>query len=172
MAQPLLYRRRFIPNELIHFDRDEILLMDTDLLITKWDTRNPRKDIKRGISACYLDKGYKISKMYDYDNQPVYWYCDIIQVKTDDGSQAWMAGSNPADKKAIIIEDLLVDVVLFNDGLVKILDLDELADALTQKLITANEAAYALRTADNLLKTIYNGKMHELMEPINRAELL
>lgn len=172
MAQPKLYRRRFIPDELIHFDSDEILLMDKDLLITKWNTRNPRKDIQRGISAFYLDKGFKISKMYDYDNQPIYWYCDIIQVKTDDGSQAWPAGSNPADKKTIIIEDLLVDVVLFNDGVVKILDLDELADAMEQKLISLDEAAYALKTAKELLDIIYKGKMNELTDPIDQAELL
>jgi uncharacterized protein len=158
MTVPMLYRRRFIPDELIPLKDDIILVNEPNLIITKWFTLHPRKDIARGVSAYYLDKGFKISKVYDSNNHIVYWYCDIIQVKRDD------------QKNAVIIEDLLLDVLLYEDGSVHIIDLDELSDALEQKLITQEEATYALRTLDQLLKIIYQGHFPTLQEPINRIE--
>ena len=158
MTAPILYRGRFIPDELIHLKDDIILSIEKDLIITKWTTLHPRNDIARGISAFYLDKGYKISKIYDNNDQIVYWYCDIIQVKKD------------TNTNTVIIEDLLVDVVLYEDGMIRILDIDELSDALDQKLITQEEAIYALRTLNSLLKTIYEGRFYTLQEPVNRTE--
>lgn len=164
MSLPKLYRRRFIPDELIHLKSDQILVLEKDLIITKWVTLHPRKDIARGVSAFYLDKGYKISKLYDRDDNLVYWYCDIIQVKY---------GEDAFDhKKTVIIEDLLVDVILYNDGTIRVMDLNELADALEQQLITHKETAYALRTLDSLLAIISDGKFYALQEPVNQAELL
>ena len=159
MAEPKLYRRRFIPQELIYLKDDVILVMEPELIITKWRTLHPRHDIARGISAFYPDQGFKISKLYDEEDRIVYWYCDIIQVKTE------------PDKNAVIIEDLLIDVILYEDGSIRILDLDELADALEQELITQEEATYALRTVNSLLKLIYEGQFHTLQEPVNNAEL-
>jgi predicted RNA-binding protein associated with RNAse of E/G family len=158
MTAPMLYRRRFIPNELIPLKDDIILVLEQDLIITKWVTLHPRKDIARGISAFYLDKGYKISKIYDSKDQVVYWYCDIIQAKKD------------REKNTIIIEDLLVDVVLYEDGKIHIMDLNELSDALDQNLITQAETTYALRTLNSLLKTIYEGNFYTLQNPVNRIE--
>ncbi|MDF2944763.1 MAG: hypothetical protein K0S01_3621 [Herbinix sp.] len=158
MTTPMLYRRRFIPDELIHLKDDTILVMEPDLIITKWITLHPRNDIARGISAFYLDKGYKISKIYDKYDHVVYWYCDIIQAKKD------------PDKNTIIIEDLLIDVLLYEDGTVQIVDLDELSDALDQKLITQKEATYALRTLNTLLRTIYDGHFDTLQVPVNQTE--
>lgn len=160
MANPMLYRRRYIPDELIHLKDDIILVMESDLIITKWETLHPRKDIARGISAFYLKDGYKVSKIYDKNNHIVYWYCDIIQVKKD------------TEKNTVIIEDLLIDVVLYEDGKIRILDLDELAEALEKKLITQEEATKALRTLDSLLKVIYSGNFASLQETVNRSELL
>ncbi len=158
MNTPLLYRRRFIPNELIHLKDDVILLNEKDLIITQWVTLHPRKDIARGISAFYLDKGYKVSKIYDKNNQIVYWYCDIIQVKAQ------------PDKNTVIIEDLLVDILLYEDGKMRIMDLDELCDAFDQQLITEAEFTKALRTLNNLLQIIYKGEFDTLKEPVNKAE--
>lgn len=172
MSTPLLYRRRFIPDELIHLKDDVILVMEKDLLITKWFTLHPHKDIARGISAFYLDKGYKVSKIYNQHNQVVYWYCDIIQAKCGPNGEGWIAGSLPSQKNTVIIEDLLIDVIRNNDGTITIMDLDELADALEQQLITQKEAAYALRTVNSLLKTIYEGNFNTLQDPVNRAEML
>lgn len=160
MNVPSLYRRRFIPNELIQLKDDIILVMEKDLIITKWVTLHPRKDIARGISAFYLDKGIKVSKIFDKQDQLVYWYCDIIQAKTEH------------EKNTVIIEDLLIDVILDNDGNVRIMDLDELADALDQQLITQQEATYALRTLHYLLNIISNHKFNLLQEPVNQVEML
>lgn len=160
MAIPMLYRRRFIPDELIYLKNDIILVMENDLIITKWNTLHPRNDISRGISAYYLDKGYKISKIYDKNDKVVYWYCDIIQTK-----------KNP-DKNTVIIEDLLVDVVLYEDGTTHILDIDELADALEQGLISQMEAIKAMHIVNSLLQTIYKGQFHTLQDPVNKAEML
>lgn len=172
MSMPMLYRRRFIPDELIHLKDDVILVMEKDLIITKWFTLHPHKDIVRGVSAFYLDKGYKVSKIYDRNDNIVYWYCDIIQAKCDENREDWLPGSNPSDKNTVVIEDLLMDVILYNDGKVNVMDLDELADALEHRLITQEETAYALRTLNSLLNTIYSGNFSSLQEPVNRAEML
>lgn len=158
MDVPMLYRRRFIPNELIHLKDDIILTMEKDLIITKWVTLHPRKDISRGLSAYYLDKGYKISKIYDKNDKVVYWYCDIIQAKSD------------TEKNTVIIEDLLIDVILYEDGTIRIMDLDELCDALDKGLVTQVEVTHALRTLNNLLKVIYTGQFDSLKTRINQAE--
>ena len=159
MKAPMLYRRRFIPDELISLKNDTILVYNSDLILTKWNTLHPRTDIARGISAVYPNKGFKISKVMDQDDQLVYWYCDIIQVKND------------SQKNTVIIEDLLIDVILYEDGTIRVIDIDELADALDKNLITQAEAIYALRTLDSLLQIIYQGHFHLLQEPINQAEL-
>ncbi len=158
MNIPTLYRRRFIPNELVHLKDDIILILEKDLIITKWVTLHPRKDIYRGISAYYTDQGFKVSKIYDRNDQIVYWYCDIIQIK------------NEQEKNTVIIEDLLIDVILYEDGTIRILDIDELCDALEQGIITQAEATLALRTLDHLLKIIYEGKFDTLKTPINLVE--
>jgi predicted RNA-binding protein associated with RNAse of E/G family len=164
----MLYRRRFIPDELIHLKDDVILVLEKDLIITKWVTLHPHKDIARGVSAFYLDKGIKVSKIYDRNDNLVYWYCDIIQVRYNlDRS---VIDPVPADKNTVIIEDLLIDVILYNDGSMQIMDLDELADALEQQLITQKEATHALRTLNHLLGIITRSEFGTLQEPINRAE--
>ncbi|NLP34853.1 MAG: DUF402 domain-containing protein [Clostridiales bacterium] len=160
MTTPTIYRKRFIPNDITALKDDIILVQEENLIITKWMTLRPRKDIARGISAYYIDKGYKISKIYDKDNQIVYWYCDIIQTKID------------SNKNTVLFEDLLVDIILYKDGSTKILDLDELSQALEQRLIRREEAVYALRTLDSLLKIIYSGNFYTLQDPINKSEAL
>lgn len=160
MKKPLIYRRRFIPDELVPLNNDIILRMEDNLIITKWNALHPRKDIAGGISAYYPDRGFKVSKVYNKEHQLVYWYCDIIQQKP---------GTEP---DSIIFEDLLIDVILHRDGSVQLLDLDELALALEQKLITDEEVTRALRALDSLLKIIYQGQFTSLMEPVEKAESL
>ncbi len=160
MKNPLIYRRRFIPDELVPLNNDIILRMEDNLIITKWEALHPRKDIAGGISAYYPDRGFKVSKVYNKEHQLVYWYCDIIQQKP---------GITP---DSIIFEDLLVDVILRQDGSIQILDLDELALAFEQNLITDEEVTRALRTLNSLLKIIYQGQFASLMEQVENAELL
>lgn len=159
MTDLLLYRKRYIPNELVPL-KDDIILLHTDsLIITKWDTLHPRKDIARGISAYFMEDGFKISKIYDSNNKIVYWYCDIIQTQKD------------TQKNTVIFEDLLIDVILYENGTIKVCDLDELADSLELGLITQKEALYAIRTLDSLLKIIDHGQFQTLQAVVNKAEL-
>jgi predicted RNA-binding protein associated with RNAse of E/G family len=167
MAVPTLYRRRFIPNELVHLKDDIILISEKNFIITKWNSLHPRKDIARGISAYYIDQGYKVSKIFDKNGHVVYWYFDIIQAKYGSPLQNPHESINSENENTVIIEDLLLDVILYEDGTLHIRDLDELSDALEQGLITQAETTYALRTLNSLLKIIYEGHIDALQKPVN-----
>jgi hypothetical protein len=158
MSQFSLYRKRFIPDDFVHLKDDIILSMDENLIITKWRPLRPKKNMAGGVSAYFMKQGIKVSKIYSNNNQLLYWYCDIIQIKPT------------TLPKSLVFEDLLIDVIVYADGRIEVLDLDELADALAHSLITNNEAERALRTLDYLLKLIYRGDFEVLKEPINHAE--
>lgn len=143
-----LYRRRFIPNELKLLADDKILYLDDDLIITSWTTLKPRSDFASGISAYYRKEGFKISRHYGADGSFTRWYCDIITESREDNH--------------LIFSDLLIDVVIFPDGTVRVVDLDEAADALEQGLITADMLTQALRSTDRLLTYIHRGRFSEL----------
>lgn len=144
----LLYRERFIPNELKPLKDDKILYMDEDIIITSWNTLKPRSDFASGLSVYYRKEGFKISRHYGADGTFTRWYCDIIiESKTEEG---------------LIFSDLLIDVVIFPDGTVRVVDLDEAADALEQGLITADMLSRALRSTNKLLSYIYQGRLSEL----------
>jgi protein associated with RNAse G/E len=143
-----LYRRRFIPDELKLLADDKILFYDDNLIITSWNTLKPRSDFASGISAYYRKEGFKISRHYGADGTFTRWYCDIIaESETSDG---------------LIFSDLLIDVIIFPDGTVRVVDLDEAADALEQGLITADMLAGALRSTNRLLTYIHQGRFTEL----------
>ena len=145
-----LYRKRFIPDELKLLQDDKILYMDDNLIITSWTTLKPRSDFASGISAYYRKEGFKISRHYGDDGTFTRWYCDIImESKEMDG---------------IVFSDLLIDVVIFPDGTVRVVDLDEAADALEQGLITAEMLTQALRSTNKLLTCIHQGKFSTLTE--------
>lgn len=144
----LLYRKRFIPDEIKPLSNDKILYMDDDLIITSWNTLKPRSDFASGISAYYRKKDFKISRHYGADGNFTRWYCDIIMETRQDDS--------------LIFSDLLIDVVIFPDGTVRVIDLDEAADALEQGLITAEMLTRALRSTNSLLSYIHQGKFPEL----------
>ena len=147
-----IYRKRLIPEELIALKDDTIIYIDEKKVITHWKTIKPRKDIAYGYSAYLLDKGFKISKVFDHNDQLVYWYCDII-------THSYEASSN-----SLTVIDLLVDVIVMKDGTLKVLDLDELAEALKQGLLSKEEACQALEKTNSLLKDIYEGRFKEYQE--------
>ena len=70
----------------------------------------------------------------------------------------------------MICEDLLLDVVVYENGLVKVLDADELADALEKKIIPDEYGILALRNMNELLDIIYSGKFDEIKELMARYE--
>jgi len=155
---PELYRRRYVPNELIHLKDDIIIKQASGLIITKWDTLKPRADINRGISAYFMNDGYKISKVYNHQNELVYWYCDIIDTEFNEEDNTY------------IFHDLLIDILVRPDGSIQIVDLDELGDLLSEGKITPSISAKALKTADTLLKLMYNNRFDTLQNIIEELE--
>lgn len=140
-----LYRRRYEPEETVFLKDDVILFQDGHRIISKWNCLKPRNDIASGISAYLLDENIKVSKVMDHSGNLVYWYCDIIETIHD------------PEENSYVFCDLLVDVLVYANGETKVIDLDELGDALENGRITKEQAVLALRAASRLLTTIYDG---------------
>lgn len=155
MDKVKLFRRRFIPDEITELKDDTILVLDDDIIITKWNVLKPRKDISNGISAYFLKKDIKVSKIFDHNGDLVYWYCDIIETIYDE------------DNLSYTFNDLLIDVLIYPDGHVEVVDIDEFADILEKGTLPNSLIAKALRTTSALLKIIYSGHFNELKEYIN-----
>lgn len=149
MRRPRLFRRRFIPDENIELKDDMILALEPNLIITSWNVLKPRRDISRGVSAYFIDKGIKVSKVFDNAGQMVYWYCDIIETHYDEKENTYT------------FNDLLIDVVVYPDGQVEVLDMDEFADAMEQGILSVGTIAHAMRATDDLLHTIYAGEFEK-----------
>lgn len=148
-----LIRTRHIPMEKIELKKDRILSVDEDNIITKWDVINPRNDISWGLSVYFLKKGFKISKMYDkYDNL-VHWYCDITKAHIDGETYEF--------------EDLLLDVVVKPDGSYVVMDADEFAQAIEEDMISKETACEALRSFNELVGAISQGKFEELTRKLD-----
>jgi predicted RNA-binding protein associated with RNAse of E/G family len=160
MEGPRLFRRRFIPDETVELKNDEILKLDEDTLLTRWKALKPRKDFTCGMSCLFLKKGWKISRVMDDSGNCLYTYCDIVDVDFD------------VKNNIILFSDLLVDVVVYDNGFVKVLDIAEVSDALDLGLITVDTAKRALRLLDGLLRVIYSGKFQELLSMFQMEALI
>jgi Uncharacterized conserved protein len=150
--KPTLYRKRLIPNECVLLDKDIIIYQDDDVIISKWNTIRPKKVLHHGVSCYFLEEGIKVSKFFDKEDNLLYWYCDIIThtYNKDDNSFCFI--------------DLLADVIIYPDGRVLVMDLDELADATEQQLITNEQLQDSLRKLNKLLQLIYSGKFANLQK--------
>ena len=153
---PVLYRKRLIPDECVRLKDDEILSFDDDIIVTKWCTLHPKHDLDHGYSAYFLNAGYKVSKYLYKDDSLLYWYCDIIDYEKDEKENAY------------IFRDLLADVIVYPDGFVKVVDLDEFEQALQKELLTMVDVRRALLSLDSLLTTIYDGKFDVLTSEIEK----
>ena len=151
MDLPKLYRKRFMPNEIIPLVDDRILYMDEEIVVTKWDVFRPKKLFSHGVSCYFKNRGYKVSKFLNEKDEIVYYYCDIISTSYEEKENAYT------------FTDLLADVIVQTDGFVKVVDLAELADAEEEGLITVEEMKLALRKLEDLLTLIYDGKFPELL---------
>lgn len=151
-----IYRKRLIPNECIPLKNDIILYADESILITKWITLKPRSDFHHGYSCYYLNEGYKISRFYKEDASLLYWYCDIITHTVE-------------NENDLIITDLLADVIVYPDGFVQVLDLDELCDAKEKGLITQAQFFLAIKQLGGLLDIIYSGHLEQFATPLLNA---
>jgi len=140
-----LFRKRFIPEETIELKNDRILMFKNNIIITKWNVLKPRHDINNGISGYFINDGIKVSKIFNEYGSLVYWYCDIIETIHNKANNSFT------------FNDLLIDIIVYPDGHVEVVDMDEFADAMEEGILSITTIATALRNADLLLKTIYSG---------------
>ncbi len=148
-----LFRKRIIPNECIPLSDDIILSADDKMIVTKWDVLHPRKDFNHGYSCYYLKQNFKVSRFLREDNSLCKWYVDIVEYQFE----------NP---RKLVTVDLLADVILLPNGFSKVADLDELAIAYEQELITKEQISLCLKTVDHLLNLIYSGTFQTLAQPL------
>lgn len=158
MKTPILYRKRLIPDECIRLDQDLILFRDDQVIITSWNTIRPKKTLHHGLSCYFLKEGVKVSKFYDQQGRLISWYCDIVSHTYDPVTDTY------------IFTDLLADVIVYPDGVCRVVDLDELADAFADGLLSSQMLQAALRQLDWLLGLIYHGGFSRLQSYIERQE--
>ena len=154
-----LYRRRLIPDECILLKDDIIIKANDEVIVTSWKTLNPKTAFQSGSSCFFLKEGIKVSKFYRADGSLYHWYCDIVDYVYD-GSEA-----------ALTAIDLLADVIIRPDGFVKVVDLDELVEALDKNLISADTMKSVLLRVNKLLTTIYEGRFPELTAEMDNPSL-
>jgi len=154
-----LYRKRYIPAECIPLKNDVIVEQNDEFILTTWKTINPKTTFDHGSSCYLLKEGLKISKFYRSDNTLLYWYCDIVNFEFDE------------TKNTLTVIDLLADVVIYPDGRVKVMDLDELAEALEKGLISQPQLTAGLRQLNYLLTLIDRDKFDRLQSILNDRNL-
>ena len=64
----------------------------------------------------------------------------------------------------------LADVLIYPDGKVEVVDVGEIADALTDGTLKTDEMIPALRSLDKLLALIYSGRFGKIQDFINNIE--
>lgn len=150
MNNPILYRKRIIPQECILLKDDRILSCSEEHIITSWNALHPKKDLHHGWSCYFLKEGFKVSKFCKEDGTLMYWYCDIVDFDYN------------STQNTLIVTDLLADVIVYPDGFVKVVDIDELVTALNNNDISLDTLKSSLLTLDKLLNIIYHGEFSKL----------
>ena len=150
-----IYRKRIIPAECILLKDDIIVAQNEETIVTKWNTLNQKTTFSHGCSCFYLTEGIKVSKIYRSDNSLLYWYCDIVEFSYD------------PEENAMTFTDLLADVIIYPDGRVKVVDLDELAEAMDKDLITKEQMSSCLRSLNHLLSLVYRDKFDRLQNKLD-----
>lgn len=154
-----LYRKRLIPMECILLKDDTVEFSSDDLLITSWKTLNPKIEFSHGCSCYFFKEGFKVSKFYKPNGELLYYYCDIVEFEYDE------------TEHSLTSIDLLADVIIYPDGRHRVMDLDELADAQEQSLITASQLNRSLRQLNKLLSIIQNGAFPLLLQDMENLGL-
>lgn len=154
-----LFRQRFIPAETILLKDDIIVSHTEDVLVTSWKTLNPKISFSHGASCYFLKEGFKLSKFYKSDNSLLYIYCDIIEMVFD------------PSENALTSVDLLADVIIYPDGTFQVMDLDELADAQEQGLISTDRLLDALRKLNHLLTIIREKRLKDYISVLDNLGL-
>ena len=150
MKNPILYRRRIIPEECILLKDDVIISCAEDRIVTTRQAVHHKKDLHHGSSCYFIKEGFKVSKFCREDDTLLYWYCDIVDFNY-----------NPSEN-TMIVTDLLADVIIYPDGFVKVVDLDELVTALESRSLSLDTLKSSLLRLDKLLSIIYSGGFDNL----------
>lgn len=145
-----ILRKRYIPDEVVDISGDEVIYHDEKRFITKWLPIKPRGDIAAGESCVYFEHGWKVSKFFRQDGSLKFWYCDIIHCDYD------------AEEDTYLFTDLLLDVIVQEEGHYEILDEDELEEALEKGIITPAIAEEAKTKLRQLVELIQAGRFGEL----------
>lgn len=156
MADPILYRKRLIPDECVLLKDDIVLYRDDRIIVTGWHSLKPRKDLHHGYSCYYIAEGIKVSRFYREDDSFIFWYCDIVDYAYDKATDTY------------VVTDLLADVIVYPDDFVKVVDLDELVSARRSGILSDQMLDAALLRLNRLLEIIYRGDFHALQEPTER----
>lgn len=158
MAYPTLYRKRIMPDECVLLKDDTVISCSEDILLTKWNAIHPKKDLHHGYSCYFLKEGIKLSKFYRKDGSLMYWYFDVVEYYYN------------KENNSLTSLDLLADVIVYPDGFVKVLDLDELAEALEKGTLSEELLKKCLFRLNRLLENIYSGHFPMLKKYIDDAE--
>jgi len=148
-----ILRRRYIPDEVVDISNDLIVFLDENLMVTKWEPIKKRDDIGRGVSFTFLKEGYKISKIFDKDDNFKFYYCDIINTEVIEGGYQF--------------NDLLVDLKIYPDDTIEVLDVEELDEALEQGLITQEIKNEALEKLEKLKEIYLTKGLPKIIEKYN-----
>lgn len=157
-SDTILYRKRLIPEECVLLKDDIIRFSDDKCIVTEWKALHPKKDLHHGFSCYFLNEGFKVSKFYQEDGTLLYWYCDIVDYSFD------------SEKNTLVVTDLLADVLIYPDGFVKVVDIDEMVTCLNENKITLEQLKESLSQLDNLLQIIYSGNFDSLKKYIENIE--
>ena len=88
----------------------------------------------------------------------LYWYCDIIDVHYD------------KENGRLIATDLLADVLIYPDGFVKVVDLDEITQAYDYGILSIDMMKTSINRLNHLLTLIYSGEFKTYQEYLNQYE--
>ena len=99
ILNPVLYRRRLIPNECILLKDDVILSCTDNMILTKWNALRPKKELHHGFSAYFLKEHIKVSKFCKEDNTFM-CRCGCLPGWTSEGVRFGRAGAGKTRRAA------------------------------------------------------------------------
>jgi predicted RNA-binding protein associated with RNAse of E/G family len=119
--------------------------------------RNPRREFGRVVVAngylaewfIFRGKWYDVSKFYDRKRRFTGYYCDIIRPIA-------RLLSNPTETS--IMTDLFLDLWITPEGKWKVLDEDELQQAVTKRIISNSLARRARKELNLLVQLTKSGR--------------
>jgi predicted RNA-binding protein associated with RNAse of E/G family len=152
----IMYKR--LPNDIRGFPGKLLSATSTRLIIESRLIVSSRRWVggkviaNNGYSAIwfvYKDKWYDIGKFYDRDWNWVGYYCDIIKP---------VVKLLQTQSRTITLTDLYLDLWIWPDGRLAILDEDELRRSLEERYISTSLAERARTEIAVLIKAVQSGK--------------